>query len=209
MPDRDIVHGKLARGFQKPYKILCEGKLGMEECEWIVLDAIKRDIMSRGAAPVELAGKISKCLKEALRENADENGSSDWGKKSEMLERLAQQSGGSHNTKELVLRAGKGFLHDIRYGHDFEPDRVHEAVLGRYMHEVYKADFEQRIPLTSQHHADVDAVVLEKRISTIKPGIQSAMQKWAKKAIKDGDVSKLRRPRRKKVKKVNLDEDLL
>lgn len=44
MADGDIVHGRLRKLYQKPYKWLCGGKATSNECARVVLEKLKQDI---------------------------------------------------------------------------------------------------------------------------------------------------------------------
>ena len=142
-------------------------------------------------------------------ENTGANSSVDWMAWNLKLERIARQATVPHYVKELILRASKGILHEIRYNQTVGASNLSEAVVERSFQEVYKARFEQRIPLTSNHHADVDNATVTERVKAIRPYMLAEISKWAKKATADEDVKNLRRSPRMKVKKIDLDEDLL
>ncbi|MDM9380077.1 hypothetical protein QUB80_05105 [Chlorogloeopsis sp. ULAP01] len=40
MPDGDIVHSQLSGLYQKPYLVVCEGKLDRNECVRITMGAV-------------------------------------------------------------------------------------------------------------------------------------------------------------------------
>lgn len=208
MPDGDIVHTKLSGLYQKPYKVLCEGKRDRDECAWVVKDAMRQDIKKKGAAPVVLAKRMGESLRQGIGD-AGENGSVDWAARSLELNRLAQQANCPHRVKEIVLRAGKGVLHELRYGRRVDTSSLSETCVERYMQEVYRSNFEERIPLTSKHHAGVDNATVTERVEALRPDIFAAINTWAKRANAEEDVAKLRRPRRQKVNEIDLDEDLL
>jgi hypothetical protein len=208
MPDGDIVHNRLARLYQKPYQWLCEGKADSDECARVAMEALKRDLKRKGNLPVMLAKRMGESLERAISD-VGENGSVDWAALSVEFDRLAQQADGSHYLKELTLHAGKSVLRDLRYGREIDADNASEAILKRYMYQVYKSGFKERIPLTSEHHAGIDEVVLNRRIEGIHADILAAISKWAKKATKDESVANLRLLPRPELKPVDLDEDLL
>ena len=212
MPDGDLVHSKLSRIYQKPYQMLCEGKLDRKECAWFVMKAFLQDIKNNyGVLSVKLAKHMGEILDKAS-ENTAANSSVDWMAWNLKLERVARQATVPHYVKELMLRASKGILHEIRYNPNnptVDASNWSEALVERSFQEVYKAKFEQRIPLSSNHHADVDNATVTERVEAIRPDILPEIRKWAKKAVADEDVKNLRRSSRKKVKKIDLDEDLL
>lgn len=209
MPDGDLVHSQLSRIYQKPYQMLCEGKLDRKECAWFVMKAFLQDIKNNyGVLSVKLAKHMGEILDKAS-ENTGANSSVDWMAWNLKLERVARQATVPHYVKELMLRASKGILHEIRYNPTLDASNLSEAVVERSFQEVYKAKFEQRIPLSSNHHADVDNATVTERVEAIRPDMLAEIRKWAKKAAADEDVKNLRRSSRKKVKKIDLDEDLL
>jgi hypothetical protein len=210
MPDGDIVHNRLAHLYQKSYKSLCEGKASISECAWALVKALKQDLMRKGNLPVILAQRMGERLTRILGETG-ENGSVDWATLNKEFERIAQQTDGRHDLKELTLRAGKSVLHDLRYGREVDSQKASEAILRQYMNEVYESGFKERIPLTSEHYAGADAATLTKRIEEMQPDISAVTSTWAKKASADGSVANLRLPPRSQVIQVievDLDEDL-
>jgi polyhydroxyalkanoate synthesis regulator phasin len=208
MPDGDIVHSRLRRLYQKPYKWLCEGTATSDECARVVLEKLKRDIKAKGDLPVELSQAMADSVAQIIN-NLEEARESDFAELSMEFDALTQRADGRPDLKELTLRAGKGFLNDLRNGQEVDVDHVSEAILGRYMHEVYESEFKERIPLTSEHHAGVTQSTLEKRIEAMQPVLDSGIQKFAQSAIRNQSVAKLSMPRRSCRKAIDLDEDLL
>lgn len=208
MPDGDIFHSELSGIYQKSYRILCEGKLERNECAWMTMEAFRKDIKKKGAAPIVIAKGMAKLLTQ-VTEDSGENRTVDWVAFSKKIDRLAQQANIPNRTKSLVLDAGKSVLHDLRYGLKVDPSIIQELVIERYMQKVYISSFEERIPLTPNHHANVDHATVTERVEALQPDIFAQISKWAKKANDDEDVANLRRTRRSTVKEIDLDEDLL
>ncbi|MDM9380076.1 hypothetical protein QUB80_05100 [Chlorogloeopsis sp. ULAP01] len=125
------------------------------------------------------------------------------------IDRQAQPAKVPHCVKELVLRVGKAILHELRYNQRVDTSNLPQAVVERYMQEMYKSNFEERIPLTSKHHAGVDNATVRERVKGLRPDMLAEISKWAKKATVDEDVKNLRRSPRKRMKEIDLDEDLL
>lgn len=208
MPDGDIFHSKLRRLYQKPYKWLCEGTATSDECARVVLKKLKQDIKTKGDLPVALSQVMAASVAQIIS-NPEEAREGDFAKLSMEFDALTQEADGRPDLKELTLRAGKGFLNNLRNGREVDINHVSEAILGRYMHEVYESEFKERIPLTSEHHAGVTQGILEKRIEAMQPSIDSGIQKFAQNAIRNRSVARLSMPRRSSRKAINLDEDLL
>ncbi|NJK29340.1 MAG: hypothetical protein HC940_03880 [Acaryochloris sp. SU_5_25] len=208
MPDGDIVHSRLRRLYQKPYRWLCEGTATSDECARVVLKKLKQDIKAKGDLPVALSQAMATSVVQIIG-NPEEAREGDFAKLSMKLDAITYGADGCPDLKELTLRAAKGFLNDLRNGREVDVNHVSEAMLERYMHEVYDSEFKERIPLTLEHHAGVTQEMLEKRIEEMQPSIDSGIQKFAQNAIKNQSVLKLSLPRRSSRKAIDLDEDLL
>jgi hypothetical protein len=192
-----------------PYQSFCEGKADRNECARVAKEALKRDIMKKGDLPPMLAKRMGESLERAIND-AGESDSVNWVALSVEFDRLAQRANGSHYLKELTLHASKSVLRDLRYGREIDADSASEAILKRYMYQVYKSGFKERIPLTSEHYAGIDEVTLVGRIEEIQSDINAAISTWAKKANADESVANLKKPPRRKVNKAeDREEDLL
>ncbi len=208
MPDGDKIHDKLWRGYQKPYKELCEGKSNVQECAWTLMSELLKNIKRNGDIPIEIAQLMGESITQASF-NTENCHNMDWRRLGQHFERLVQQHNISHYLKQTVLRAGKKVLHDLRYARPINGNSPSEAIVTQYIHELYRWQFSDRIPLTPQHHAGIDQRTLEERITGMESEIFPEFSKWAKKANKEGNVGKLRRTRRKSIESVDLEEDLL
>jgi len=210
MPDGDIVHSQLSGLYQKPYKWLCEGKANNSENAWVVKGAVIRDIQTNyGNVAVKYAKRMGEMLRQMMVENVGLHSSVNWAALSTEIDRQVGQAKLKHHVQELLRRAAKGILHEFRYNHTAETNNLPEAVVKRLFQEIYKSNFEQRIPLTSNHHADVDNATITERVEALRSDVLVEISKWASKATADGDVKNLRRSPRKKVIEINMDEDLL
>lgn len=181
MPDGDIVHNSLRRLYQKPYKWLCEGKASSDECARVVLEKLKQDIKDKGDLPVILAQSMANSLSQATTA-VNELGAGDYAALSTEFEQLVQQPDGPHDLKELVLRAGKSVLRDLRYGEEVDVGNASYMILERYVNEVYESGFKECVPLASKHHAGIDQATLSERIKKIEPIIKAGISKFAKHA---------------------------
>lgn len=208
MPDGDVFHSGLSGIYQKSYRILCEGKLERNECARITMQAVLKDIKKKGAAPIAIAKDMATLLTQAI-EGSGNTQCVDWVALNKKLDRLAQQAEIPNRTKSLVLDAAKNVLHDFRYGENVDTSRIEELVIERYMRKVYVSNFEERIPLTPNHYAEVDHATVTERVEALQLDIFAQIGKWAKKANDDADVVNLRRTRRSTVKEIDLDENLL
>jgi len=209
MADGDIIHSQLSWRYQEPYQEICEGKLDHKECAWIAMGACLGDIKKNyGVLPVKLAKSMGESLGLAI-ENTGENNSVSWVTRSMELEQLARQAKVPHYVEQLVLRAGKSILRELRYNQRVDTNNLPEAVVERLFQEVYKSNFEERIPLTPNHHNGLDKAIVMESVEALRPDMMNQISKWAKKATADEDVKNLRRFPREKVKEIDLGEDLL
>jgi hypothetical protein len=206
MADGDIFRNGLGV-YKKLYEWLCERKASMDECTRIAIKALKQDLKKKGDLPIKLAQGMGEKLFQILSIEG-ENKSVDWGSANREIEKILQVDG-RHDVKELILCAGKSFIHELRYGNDRElnASSISEAILGQYMTTVLESGFHGRIPLTDEHHAGMDDRTLKQLIQEIQPSVVSAIGNWANKANIDGSVAKLRLPRRQ-ANPVDMDEDL-
>lgn len=207
MPDGDRFHG-LSGLYQKPYRILCEGKLERNECAWMMMEALRKDLNKKGDGAIVIAKGMGELLTQVIKDSSN-NQSIDFADLSKKLDRLAQQANIPSRTKSLILDAGKSFLNDLRYGQQFNTSKISEAVIEGYMQKVYVSEFEGRIPLIPNDHAKVDNLTFTERIEVLRKDMFAQISAWAKKANVDEGVAKLRRNRRSQVKEIDLDEDLL
>lgn len=209
MADGDIVHEKLPWLYQKPYKSFCEGKASNEECARDFLKALKRDLKKKGNLAIKLAGQMAGIVEKFLKD-PDETDNIDWSAINYECERLVQKSHGSHDLKELILRAQKSIVHKIRYGNHLHINgNFSEKFVNQYLTEVYKADFKERIPLTPEHYQGISPEKLYAKIEEAEKEIDSTLRRWAKIAIKDESFDKIRLPKLRHTKELDMNEDLL
>ncbi|WP_019488084.1 hypothetical protein [Kamptonema formosum] len=208
MPDGDKVHSRLSGLYQLPYKMICERKGDNNECAWYLRKAVLQDIQTNYGVAVKHAKRMGEILGQAMQ-NAGKNSCVNSAALSMEIDRQVRQSEVKHYVKELLRRAGKRILHELRYNQSMNTSNLPEAVVEQFFQEAYKANFEERIPLNPNHHAGVDNVTVTECVKALRSDIFPEIRKWAKKATTDEDVKNLRRSSRKKVKEIDLNEDLL
>lgn len=207
MPDGDIFHG-LSGLYQKPYRILCEGKLERNECAWMTMQPFLKDLKKKGDAAIVIAKAMGELLAQGIKDSGN-NQSIDSADLSKKLDRLAQQANIPNRTKSLALEAGKIVLNRLRNGEQFDTSTIPEVVIEGYMQKVYVSEFEARIPPIPNDHAQVDNLTFTERMEALRKDIFDQINKWAKKANVDEGVANLRRNRRSQVKEIDLEEDLV
>jgi hypothetical protein len=132
MPDGDVVHDRLRRLYRKPYKWLCEGKATNDDCAQVVMEALKKDLKQNGNLPVILALSMAGRLAQVISASG-ENSLVEWGALGVEFNRLIQKTDGRPDLKELILRAGKSVLHDLRYGQEIEVSNASVVISERYV----------------------------------------------------------------------------
>jgi hypothetical protein len=206
VPDGDIVHDKLPRRYLKAYAVLCEGKLTREEIAHSILRALKRDIQKTGDAPVQLAKRLAAHIERLVGCGTDV----DWIAVGTLLDReSAQDADCSCRDKELLIGAARSCLRAPRYGQRITSEGVSETIIEQYILGKYRADFEDRVPLTRKHHVSSDQSTLDDRLLGVRPSIERAISEWAKTLGATGDAKKIRMPRQSRVEPIELAEDLL
>jgi hypothetical protein len=206
MADGDIFRNGLGV-YKKLYEWLCENKASMSECTQIAIKALKQDLKKKGDLPIKLAQGMGERLFQILSREG-ENKSVDWGSANREIEKIFQFDV-THDVRELIVCAGKSFIHELRYGSALEltANSISEAIVGQYMTTVFESGFHGRIPLTDEHHAGMNDRTLKQQIQEMQPAVASTIGNWAKKANSDGSIAKLRVPR-SQVTPVDMDEDL-
>ncbi|NEQ99340.1 MAG: hypothetical protein F6K30_21975, partial [Cyanothece sp. SIO2G6] len=132
----------------------------------------------------------------------------DYARLSAEFEQIAQNSGCPYISNELVLRAGKTILCELRYGASVDINNLPETMVMQYMVEVLDANFIHAIPLVASN-SDIDSSDFQQRISNIKGQVLEALDKWAGKVDADSSVKNLRMPNRQQLSEIDLEEDLL
>ena len=207
MPDGDIVHNRLPTRYQKPYKWLCEGKASSNECARAVLDPLKKDLKQKGDLPIQLCRDLDHFLSQAV--TTPDYNSVNWAALNRDIEQLVYRSKGRIDVKELFLRAAKSFTHDLRYSRELAVGNTALVIIERYIDEVYRSEFQERVPLTLEHYSGIDKDTLSERIERAEEHIKAGIRKFAKDAINKQSMAKLSLHRRSSRKAIDLDEDLL
>ncbi|MBN3877266.1 MULTISPECIES: hypothetical protein [unclassified Nostoc] len=212
MPDGDKYHSKLSWHYQEAYREICERKSDRSEVVWTLTKALLGNIKKNyGDQPVKYAKQVGAMLQGAIENsgNTGNNSSVDWATLSKEIDRQVQQAKLKYYEKGLLLRAGKGILQEFRYHQRIDTSNLPEVIVRQLFVEIYKSNFEERIPLTFDHYAGLDRITVMECVEAINPDILAEIGKWAKKATLDENVKKLRRSPRQKVKEIDLEENLL
>ena len=207
MPDGDMVHSHLGRFYQKTYKILCEGVAATEDCARDLLSRLRRDLKQTAKWPLHLSRKISDLLSQKIGPLEFAN-NDEAARSGRQIDELIRQVDCPYHEKELIARASKTVLNDLRHGREMNASNVQLGIFYQYIREKYEADFKERIPLSNDHHNGVCHSELMRRLGALEPYLDFGFHKFAQTAIKDQNLDNLRLPRQVR-REINLDEDLL
>lgn len=207
MPDGDVYHTGVALRFQKPYKMLCEGRSTREATERILLRAVKKEIQRCGDALVQHAQQVADAVDQALREAGDVTSGCVLGSKA--VDRIGYSPGLPPRLADFVSNAAKDYLHDVRYGRLEEIRAPREEILQRVFHRFYRSEFEEPIASNQAHHAGADPGDVEARLQEVRPAVDYAFSQWARKADHEASLAGLRVPPRARMAAVDLDENIL
>lgn len=207
MPDGDMVHNHLGRFYQKTYKILCEGVAATEDCARDLLSRLRRDLKQTAKWPLHLSKKISDLLSQKIGPLEFAN-NDEAARSGHQIDDLINQADCPHREKELISRASKTVLNDLRHGQEMDASNIQLAIFKQYFREKYEADFKERIPLSREHQNGVSHGELMRRLEEVEPYLNRGIHQFAQTAIKDQNLDNLRLPRQVR-REINLDEDLL
>ena len=207
MPDGDRVHSHLGGFYQKPYKWLCEGVARPEECALIILDGLRKDLKQIAKVPLLLSRNISDLLSQKIGPLEFSNDLA-AARISRQIDELIRQVDGPSREKELLGRASKTVLNELRHGGEMDTSNFQLAIFKQYIREKYEADLKERIPLSKEHHNGVSHGELMRRLEALEPYLNLGIHQFAQTAIKNQNLDNLRLPRQVR-REINLDEDLL
>ena len=195
MADGDKVHVNLTRRYQKPYQQVCEGQYGDKELAHEILRPLRRDLRDYGDEPLQLIQQVATELDQIPAEPLLKQ-SVNWGEKSQRIERRAQQIDGHLKALALAVQACQRQLQELRssiYPHDLTKDDLTKEMYKKYISAVYKANFEERVPL-AQHYNGVDQVSVDTRLKGMRIYVDQGVESFAAQMIHNGNVTPLRRP---------------
>ena len=135
MPGADMVHGQLGQRYQNAYKILCEGVASSEECAREVLAALRKDLQQNSGWPLYLLHRISSLFSNCIGPLEFSN-DTQASRISLQIDELMRQADGPPREKELILRASKSVLNELRNGHQMDTSNFKTTLVERYILET-------------------------------------------------------------------------
>ncbi len=208
MPDGDIYHPGVVRRFQKPYRMICEGRSDPRVTERVVLSAVKSEIQHHGDGALRHVRKLASAVEGAFLE-AGFDVTRGCVLASSKVDRLRYAGGLPPRLADLIADASKSYLHAVRYGRMKDAGSAEELILRQVYRRYYRTAFEGPVETKSDHYGDADPAAVSDRLATLRPAVEETLSKWAHKALDDGTVMRLKLPRRPRTAEIGLDDNLL
>ena len=208
MPDGDIYHPGVGRRFQKPYRMICEGRSDPRVTERVVLSAMKSEIQHHGDGALRHVREIGSAVERAFQE-AGFDVTRGCVLASAEVDRLRYAGGLPPRLADLIVDAAKGYLHAVRYGRVEDVGSAEELILRRVYRRCYRTAFEAPVETKPDHYGDADLAAVTDRIAALRPAVDETLSKWAHKALEQGTVMRLKLPRRPRPVEIGLDDNLL
>lgn len=208
MPDGDRYHPGVGRRFQKPYRMLCEGRLAADAVERALLSAVRSEIKRHGAPLLRQVRAIGGVVEGALLE-AGFDVTRGCSAASLEVDRLRYASGLPPRYADLIADAAKSYVHEVRYGRTEIGNSPTELILARVFDRCFRAEFEAPVLGTADHYGDADPHEVREQLSELRPRLARAFRTWSERAVARDTLSHLRLPPKPNQPKVRLDENLL
>lgn len=194
MPDGDLIHEGLTRKYHKAYKQLCDsprvGRVVGEEIVSAVWKDIQKDQGNKLLPFLQERGEQYQQICDWFRSEQI-----DWRQENVLVDALIQPIYVDRRLKTLAAEACKEMLSDLRAGE--RPSKCFITLLGKYVWNVYVANFEEKVPLTKRHHWDMPHEFVRERLQLVRPFVQERLTQYIEKACQEGTVHFRRTPRRK------------
>lgn len=204
MPDGDIIHGRLPRLYQRPYRFLCEGKATDAECSKALQRALKRDLQKAGDDVARAALVVGDAIERA-RSGPD---GFDAASANAAVDAALRVVPCPSAHREGLRDAARDAVQALRYGDDGGAGDLGAEVYRRFAVRRAESQFEARVPLTDGHHNGADPVEIEGRVRAMAPDVGRAASAFARKVASGGSVSDFRLPPQRR-RPVSLEENLL
>ena len=192
---------------KRPTRFFCEGVAATEDCARDLLSRLRRDLKQTAKWPLHLSKKISDLLSQKIGPLEFAN-NVEAAKSGHQIDDLINLADCPNREKELISRASKTVLNELRHGGEMDTSNFQLAIFKQYIREKYEADFKERIPLSREHHNGVSHGELMRRLEALEPYLNFGIHQFAQTAIKNQNLDNLRLPRQVR-REINLDEDLL
>lgn len=203
MPDGDKVHEGLAWKYQKAYKQICDGQFGGRELASEVVAAVWKDVQKVGDKLIPLFQQVAEQCKHIQDRRLFEE--IDWQKESGNIEELSQPIYASQRAKSLAVEACKEQVQELRYGATASNYLI--EILTKYVWNVYKANFAERVPLAPSHHQGVNVEFIYERLEVMEPYVRERLRQFAEQIYRCDTFYLPRQPRQRSGAKPNYNID--
>jgi hypothetical protein len=176
MPDGDLVHEGLARVYQKPYMQICDGQFGDEKIAKELGDAIWKDIRNSSDTLLSFFQEVAARCK-WIQENLMFE-TIDWQQESDQIGEQKRHVYMDVRLRNLAESACKDQINELQHG--MSPSQAfYTDILTKYMWNVCRANFQERIPLTETHHNGASTEDIYERLETMRPFLHLRISQYA------------------------------
>ena len=206
MPDGDRVHEGLAWIYQKPYMQICDGQFGNEVLANDLVLAVYKDVRKDGDKLIpffqQTAEQCYRIQSSRLFEAID------WKQEIARVEKLKRRIDMNRRMRNLAEDACKEQLQELHIG--ISSSDFYVSLLTKYMWNVCRANFWERIPLTPSQYQGVSQEYIYERLEEMRPSINSRILQYAEQIERHGTFHIPQQPPRhfSKAGKVTIDTNV-
>ena len=192
MPDGDRVHEGLAWIYQKPYMQICDGQFGSEVLANDLVLAVFKDVRKDGDKLLPFLQKTAEQCTRIQRNWLFE--AIDWQQEIHYVEELKRRMDVNRRMRNLAEEACKEQLQELRVG--ISSSNFYVSLLAKYMWNVCRANFWERIPLTPSQYRGISPDYIYERLEGMRPAINSRILQYAEQIVHHGTFDIPRQPPR-------------
>ena len=193
MPDGDRVHKGLPWIYQKPYIQICDEQFGNEVLANDLVLAVYKDVRKDGDKLIpffqQTAEQCDRIQSSRLFEAID------WPQEIARVEELKRRMDVNRRMRNLAEDACREQLQELlRMG--IPSSNFYVSLLEKYMWNVCRANFWERIPLTPSQYQGVSLESIYERLEEMRPAISSRILQYAEQIERHGTFHIPRQPPR-------------
>ena len=192
MPDGDRVHEGLALIYQKPYMQICDGQYGSDVLANDLVLAVYKNVRKDGD---KLLPVIQQTAEQCVRiQSIQLFEAIDWQQEIDHVEERKRSMYVDRRMRNLAEDACKEQLQELRIG--ISSSNFCVSLLAKYMWNVCRANFWERIPLTPSQYQGVSSEYIYERLEEMRPAIHSRILQYAEQIQRHGTFHIPRQPPR-------------
>ena len=192
MPDGDRVHEGLAWIYQKPYMQICDGQFGSDVLANDLVLALWKDVRKAGDKLLPFIQQTAEQCDRIQRSQLFET--IDWQQEIDRVEERKRHMYVDRRMRNLAEDACKEQLQELRMG--ISSSNFYVSLLAKYMWNVCRANFWERIPLTPSQYQRVRPEYIYERLEEMRPSINSRILQYAEQIERHGTFHIPRQPPR-------------